>query len=87
MIKHVFVIGAVIAALALTACTTEPTARNPNGTLALLGSGNYVYHPSTGSYSRFSSDATVCQEPKVGTQAAGCAATNGDAGGSGGAGH
>ena len=44
-------------ALSLAACQgPEPTARNPNGTLALLGSGNYVYNRATGSYSRYSSD-------------------------------
>lgn len=73
--------------VSLAACqSTEPSARNPNGTLALLGSGNYVYHPSTGSYNRFSSDAIACQEPAVGSQAAGCAATSGDTGGASGSG-
>ena len=44
-------------ALALAACQgPEPTATNPNGTLALAGSGNYVYNRKTGSFSRFSSD-------------------------------
>jgi hypothetical protein len=73
-------------ALALAACQgAEPTARNANGTLALLGSGNYVYNRTTGSYSRFSADIH-CQEPALSVQAAGCAAINGDGGGAGGAG-
>lgn len=51
---RMFLIGL---ALALAACQgPEPTARNPNGTLALAGSGNYVFNPTTGSFSRFSSD-------------------------------
>lgn len=49
------------------ACSTDPlvnlagpfptgSALNPNGTVPLAGSGNYVFNPTTGSYSRFSSD-------------------------------
>lgn len=66
------ILTAMGALATLAACqTAEPTARNANGTLAL--SGPYVYHPSTGSFSR---DWISSQEPAIGIQPQGAASVS-----------
>lgn len=60
------------ATLALAACqSSEPVARNANGTLALAGP--YGFHPSTGSFSR---DWIDSQEPAIGYQPQGASSVS-----------
>ena len=80
----------LLVVLSLAACSADPAAKlagpfptganlNPNGTVPLAGSGNYVYNRATGSYSRFSSDPRCADG--LGEVGQGC--SNGYAGGDG----
>ncbi len=74
----------IAAALTLGACANyQLQPADANGVIPLTGSGNYVFNKTTGSYSRFSSDAHLCQEPALSVLAPGCSIGDGGEGGAG----